>query len=206
MRTVLHRTARDVRAVPWKNGRGATEELALWPPAASFAHGDFDWRISRAPVTEPGAFSRFPGHDRILVVIEGDELVLEHPGRAPPVWLRPLQPYAFPGDWDTHASLPRGAIRDFNVMFRAESTRAEVEVVSLTAAPRVVGLTAPHVFLHALTGLEARLAEDADGARQIQAGESLWIQEPDAGEELRVAAAAGTGTALVVRFTPAGAP
>src|SRR5258708_2763617 len=54
-------TPADARRVPWKNGRGVTDELALWPPGASFERGDFDWRIACAGVDAAGPFSAFPG-------------------------------------------------------------------------------------------------------------------------------------------------
>ena len=72
MREVLHLSRDDARRVPWKNGRGATEELALWPRDSRFEQDDFEWRISKAVVDESGPFSMFPGFERILVVLRGD--------------------------------------------------------------------------------------------------------------------------------------
>jgi environmental stress-induced protein Ves len=87
-----HLTAADVRRVPWKNGRGVTEELALWPPGASFERGDFDWRVARAGVDAAGPFSEFPGFDRLLVVTEGEGLLLRH-GVAAAVRVARLAPH-----------------------------------------------------------------------------------------------------------------
>ena len=42
----------DARVLPWKNGRGTTTELALWPADARFERGEFDWRLSIAPVDD----------------------------------------------------------------------------------------------------------------------------------------------------------
>ncbi|MBM3986021.1 MAG: hypothetical protein FJ296_10095, partial [Planctomycetes bacterium] len=70
--------AADARRVPWRNGRGVTEELALAPPGASFERGDFDWRVARATVAQAGPFSAFPGFERVLVVVQGAGLRLEH--------------------------------------------------------------------------------------------------------------------------------
>ena len=78
MPTLVHLTAADVRRVPWKNGRGVTEELLVLPDSATFARGDFDVRISKATVSEPGPFSSFPGFDRVLVVTAGAGLRLAH--------------------------------------------------------------------------------------------------------------------------------
>ena len=38
--------AADHRRMPWKNGRGETTEIAIWPPTAGL--DGFDWRISMA--------------------------------------------------------------------------------------------------------------------------------------------------------------
>ena len=70
-REVLQLGAADARVLPWKNGRGTTTELALWPPDSNFEGGEFDWRLSIAPVDEPGPFSSFPGVERILTVTQG---------------------------------------------------------------------------------------------------------------------------------------
>ncbi len=71
MREIVRQTPADSRRVPWRNGRGVTEEIAIWPGGASFENGDFDGRISKAGVTEPGPFSEFLGFDRVLVVTSG---------------------------------------------------------------------------------------------------------------------------------------
>ena len=65
-------TPEDARDVPWKNGRGTTRELALWPATASFEHGDWHWRLSAAEVGAAGPFSAFPECERILTVTKGD--------------------------------------------------------------------------------------------------------------------------------------
>lgn len=85
----LHLRPGDARRVPWKNGRGVTEELAVWPPEASFERGDFDARISLSSVQEPGPFSPFPGFDRVLLVTKGGGLRLSHGADAPPADVPP---------------------------------------------------------------------------------------------------------------------
>lgn len=51
--------AANHRRMPWKNGRGETTEIAVWPEGAGLQ--DFGWRLSMAGVSEHGAFSAFPG-------------------------------------------------------------------------------------------------------------------------------------------------
>ncbi|WP_378943245.1 HutD family protein [Mesorhizobium sp. ANAO-SY3R2] len=110
MRVIRHA---DCRPMPWKNGGGVTTEILAWPPAAGL--DDFDWRISMAQVAAGGPFSVFAGIDRTLTVLAGSMRLAA--GDAPTVELSPLsQPYAFPGDAITEASLIHGQVVDFNVM------------------------------------------------------------------------------------------
>jgi environmental stress-induced protein Ves len=122
--------------MPWANGGGLTSELARSPIA-----GDrFDWRISIADVEQAGPFSSFIGHDRIITLLEGRgmELTFEAPYRKVLI-ARPLRPFAFSGDWGTQCRLLGGAVRDFNVIFDRETTKAEVTVLGPTRIPMRCG-------------------------------------------------------------------
>jgi hypothetical protein len=194
---VLHLRAADARRVPWKNGRGFTSELALWPTGASFEKGDFAWRISKAAVEENGPFSRFPGFERVLVVTEGAGLALDHGGAAPRAKVERLVPYRFSGDWPTSAQLVDGRVADFNVLCRRGSARAEVEVWSGRVDRSVRAAQDEHLFLHLLSGsLEARTASHAH-TWKLASAESLWLP-PGAGKELDFA---GTCCSVLVRIT-----
>jgi environmental stress-induced protein Ves len=113
--------ASEYRRVPWRNGGGETLEILVHPAGAG---KDFEWRVSMAPVTEPGPFSRFPGIDRVLTVIEGKGLGLALDGGAP-VAVGDA-PFAFSGDSAADAVLGAGPIVDLNVMTRRGRWRAEV--------------------------------------------------------------------------------
>jgi len=185
-----------MRRVPWKNGRGFTDELALWPVGASFERADFDWRISRAAVEEDGPFSSFPGIARVLVVIDGAGIVLDHGEHAPRARLEPLVPYRFSGDWPTTAQLVSGRIADFSVLCRRGAARADVEVWDGSVSRTLARAPTEHAFLHVLTGtLDARVPGHAKPWK-LASGESLWLQ-PRSGEEL---ALAGACRALLVRI------
>jgi len=183
----VHRfTPADSRLVPWRNGRGTTRELALWPARARFELLDFDWRISCAPVEEPGPFSSVPGLERILVVTTGAGFVLTHGDAAPRARLRRLEPYRFSGDWPTVAELPYGPIEDFNVLFRPERVRASVEPLALGARRVRETLGSGQVFLHVLQGvLGARVTGEEEGFT-LEAGCSLWLRGLAGGEELEL--------------------
>ena len=74
--------AADRVAVPWKNGGGVTHDVIVSPAGATL--DDFDWRISIAEIARSGPFSRFPGIDRTLAVLEG-KVVLTVEDNAPAV-------------------------------------------------------------------------------------------------------------------------
>ena len=62
-------------ARPWKNGQGTTHDITLWPEGAG--HADFDLRIALSPIPGPGTFSSFPGIDRVITLVKGQELTLD---------------------------------------------------------------------------------------------------------------------------------
>ncbi|RWY73857.1 HutD family protein [Rhizobium leguminosarum] len=108
--------AGDHKRMPWKNGKGETVEIAVFPPGASI--NDFDWRISMATVAEDGPFSIFPGIDRTLAILDGNGMVLDVAGSKPVVLTMASDPLAFPADIPVAARLEDGAITDLNVMTR----------------------------------------------------------------------------------------
>jgi environmental stress-induced protein Ves len=119
----------ECRVMPWANGGGETVEIAVSPPAASFA--DFDWRLSSALVASAGPFSLLPGIERTLCVISEGAVDLDLNGRR--VRLdRASPPFRFSGDAMVSAELLDGPIRDLNVMSRPGRAEHAVEIVELT--------------------------------------------------------------------------
>jgi environmental stress-induced protein Ves len=116
--------------MPWKNGRGSTTELAIFPPHADLKTTPFDWRISMADVAEDGDFSQFPGYDRTLVVAQGEGMELTFNGASAPTRLTgPGSGAFFSGDWLTHGRLLEGPVRDFNVMSARGRIHHQCEVI-----------------------------------------------------------------------------
>lgn len=99
--------------MPWKNGRGTTLEI--------FKIEDL-FRISQAKISEDGTFSLFPGMDRWILVLEGEGIVLN--GKT----LKSFEPYKFSGDDQSHASLLKTEVQDFNVMVKRDWAEVVVEV------------------------------------------------------------------------------
>jgi hypothetical protein len=112
---------------PWKNGLGITCEIATHPNAES----DFDWRVSMADINQSGPFSHFPGIDRVLVLLDGPSLTLQHPTLNSDCEIALYQPYHFSGDIETVA-LVQGRGKDFNVMTKRGKVFAEVILKNLS--------------------------------------------------------------------------
>jgi environmental stress-induced protein Ves len=105
----------EERLVRWKNGLGFTRELLIQPPNVDFAKESFFLRISSAKI-ESGStqFSRFPDHQRLLLVLD-EGVNLKHGGGA----TFPMEIFAwheFEGGAETvcEASSPT---EDLNVMW-----------------------------------------------------------------------------------------
>lgn len=128
---VLRREAH--RAMPWKNGGGATLEVASWPPGASL--DDFGWRVSFAFVDESGPFSRFPGVDRVIALARGACLVLSVQGLDVP--LTPFTPFAFAGENEVACTV-HGSTVDINLMTRRGYFEGEVAMHHLACSTLVV--------------------------------------------------------------------
>ncbi|HJW09937.1 MAG TPA: HutD family protein [Holophagaceae bacterium] len=115
----LHLLPDDYRAMPWKDGGGETTELCIEPPGATVKDG-FLWRLSMAKVDHSGPFSRFPGMDRSLLILEGAGLDLKV-GKAAKHHLEPGgAPQSFSGDEEVQGELVDGPTLDFNVISNRE--------------------------------------------------------------------------------------
>jgi len=103
------------RVMPWKNGGGATAEIAIHPPGATVAAG-FDWRLSIATVASDGPFSAFPRHDRVIMLLAGQGMSLTFDDGERAVLDRPFQPLSFSGDRAASCRLIGGPCEDLNLM------------------------------------------------------------------------------------------
>lgn len=159
--------------MPWKNGLGITIELAVSPARGSSTLGGFDWRLSIASVTTPGPFSSFPGVDRVLVVLQGEGMCLDHGPAGGRVELRPLVPHTFSGDWSTVSELPWGPIKDFNVMTRRDRVSSRVTVLNLTVEDHLE-LSASSTLFYVIEG-EVELIWGEDRAEAVE-GELAWVE------------------------------
>ena len=107
--------------MPWKNGLGVTEEIAIFPPGADFASGSFGWRLSSATVATDGPFSNFPGCDRLLAVLTGSGLILN--GDA----LQGDQVTRFAGEKAVDGRLISGPVVDLGLIYKRDAFIAMME-------------------------------------------------------------------------------
>lgn len=168
----------DLPVSRWRNGGGETREIVSYPPGEA----DFAWRASIATLARDGAFSRFPGVDRVITLLRGGEVRLSAAETTHA--LTPLQPWRFPGEWAIDAAL-QGESEDFNIMTRRDSWRAEVSVIAEAAASL-------HGVAWAIAG-EWRLAS----GERLCAAEGVWWLD----EETRLTPATPDARLLLTRLS-----
>lgn len=110
-------------SVPWKNGRGMTSDVLLFPKGA--AQDNCDIRVSVAPITADSPFSLFTGYDRQITLFKGTGLQLDFPARS--ISLSSLSPVYFDNGEPPFARLVDGPVEVFNVMTRRGKWTARVE-------------------------------------------------------------------------------
>jgi environmental stress-induced protein Ves len=165
-------------AVPWKNGGGATRNLAIEPEGAGFE--DFLWRVSIADVGQSGTFSLFPGVDRTIVLLDGDGMMLHAGGGAEFALTAPFAPYTFRGEDSIEARLIGGPTRDFNVMVRRGLASAVVESWQV---PAELSRAAGEAVFYCPRG-SFRLFPDDDAGVLLLAGGALRVSGATAGTRL----------------------
>ncbi|MFG6084091.1 HutD family protein [Paracoccus litorisediminis] len=172
--------ASDHRRMPWKNGRGETVEIAVFPEAAGL--DDFQWRVSMAGVTEDGEFSIFPGIDRTLAVLSGEGIELHVAGRGPQRLTRDYDPLAFPADAPTAARLVQGPITDLNVMTRRGQYSHRLARDAGPCDLRLILATAPLTLslagqVHALGPLDVLYCDGPEAALPPGPVTNAWLIE-----------------------------
>jgi environmental stress-induced protein Ves len=195
----------ELEATPWKNGGGSTRGLAAAPADAGVA--DFDWRVSIADVAADGPFSAFPGVARVIMLIDGPEMVLTVDGRTHRLGLHDA--LAFPGAAATSCRVPSGPTRDLNLMTgigRAEGTLRAVAVAGRHEAPIGAHETVLLVALTPGLSLEEEPG-DATTTRQRQPGPHPLDQlDSVLGNGPGTVRLSGEGTAAEIRVRVLGRP
>jgi environmental stress-induced protein Ves len=160
--------AAERTAVPWKNGGGTTRDVIVSPAGATLE--TFDWRISIAEIAGSGPFSRFPGIDRKLAVLQG-KVALTVEGGAPLV----LDPHAaaldFHGESAIQADLVDGPSMDLNVMTR----RGRFNSRLIKQSTEQLRITMSKTIIIALNSL---IITSANGVAKMARLDAMLIEEP----------------------------
>lgn len=196
---ILRRT--EYRAIRWKNGRGVAHQIAAEPAEAGY--DEFDWQVSRPEITQDGPFSSFPGLDRQFMLVSGAGLTLRLRGPADGVALdrridRPLEAFAFRGDWDTECVLIDGPVQVFNVMTRRGRAGARIETVSPSAAGPLAKPAGETLLAYVARGPVD--AWGSWGKASLAAEDSILIDEEHGTEVVVAAGAEGPARLVLVRL------
>lgn len=138
---------------PWKNGGGVTRTLSV-----DAAQQPPRWRVSVADIDRDGPYSRFPGYDRVSVVLSGGgvELVVEEAdvadvADAGRITLAPGVATAFVGDAGFQSRLMNGPVRVLNLfVLRGAAVASVVCVGGGHAAVEAGGLAQGDATTHTL--------------------------------------------------------
>jgi environmental stress-induced protein Ves len=146
----------DYRIMNWKNGKGKTAEIAIMPPGADLT--SFVWRLSSARMDTECEFSRFPGYQRILTLIDGEGIELQR--RNPPqetILLKKGEIFEFSGDEEVLGGLPFGSIEDLNLIFNPAQVQASFHRISLSRKSRSFQLDGVLALLFGVSGATVKL-------------------------------------------------
>jgi hypothetical protein len=127
-----HLRLSDYRIMPWRNGGGSTTELAIFPERSDLSGDPFLWRVSIAEIIADGPFSRFPGYQRHIMVIEGDGMVLDAEDDGVIDLTKIFHPESFSGDWNVEGKLVGGPVRDFNFIVARSFAHSALRVECLS--------------------------------------------------------------------------
>ncbi|MDP2386095.1 MAG: HutD family protein [Bacteroidota bacterium] len=171
---------------------GITRQLAIYPFNASLEERDFIFRISTATVeTETSLFSKFPGFQRILMILEG-ELKIDHKGHHTKK-LKPFETDAFDGSWETTAE---GMVVDFNVIYSGKIKTAEVKKFELSKNKKQILGSANFSGFYILSGLLTI------NGRELNEKDFVLVEQEKVNEKIELAATSDCQYILVLIDTP----
>jgi environmental stress-induced protein Ves len=164
---------KDYLITPWKNGRGTTTQIAIFPENASLQKGDFLWRVSMATIFEDGLFSRFPGFNRFITVLEGEGVRLHFEDREE--LLSPKDVLEFSGEREVRCVRLGTKVRDLNLIFR-KTLQAHFEISS--DRRRLQTLVGTTLIVFVKTGA-VDVTHTHNSALNLQLNETIVIEFTD---------------------------
>jgi uncharacterized protein len=182
--------AEDFKTTKWSGG--TTTELYIHPSAATYAAGNFSFRISSATVEiEKSDFTILPGVSRQLMVLKGS-IKLSHKNHHV-VQLRKNYIDSFEGSWETSAV---GTCVDFNLMTKGQ-TKGKISSIAVSADKTLnfqLDATCEFLIFYAYDG---KLQVDfSSGKRNVNQGELMVIHHPR-NEEIKLQSSENCELAVV---------
>ncbi|MHB1871608.1 MAG: HutD/Ves family protein [Steroidobacteraceae bacterium] len=163
------------RAMPWRNGRGTTLEIAREP-----ANGEgFAWRLSLADIAEDGEFSAYPGYSRALVLVDGLDLRLRFRGHGHSFLTPAKRATRFEGAWQTRCAIPQGRCTDLSLIVRKGAAARPAAIVR---APKVLPVKStrrvalPASLYAAVFVLEGAVAAGEPSRARLRARDTLLFR------------------------------
>lgn len=176
----------DRAPTPWKNGQGATREIARRLLGIRGPH--FVWRLSVSDIEKDADFGEFAGVQRSATLVHGEGVDLNVAGTVHT--LRPFESVTFDGGLEAHARLTNGPVSILNVFTVTNRMGAAVRVADLSdGRPLSIAGATVLVLLNGTASVYA-----ADGASANLAPLDALVPRP------RVRLVSGTGMAAVVRM------
>ncbi len=149
---MIHITADKFKTVPWKNGKGTTEEIIR-----SSDDDRYDWRFSRADVSVDCPFSIFLGKSRILTVIQGAGISLITNKYS--IQAAPFTPVSFSGEIPVQGQLWDGPIKDLNLIYSTERVITTAEIIK---GSKRLKLEPSSSCFYAIYCLEGKIKHDSE--------------------------------------------
>jgi len=131
----------DVPQEPWRNGGGFTRTLAVGKSAGAVTGmgtgagagadaGSWRWRVSLATIARDGAFSCFPGVDRLSLLVGGTALDLTEADGRHRLHMGLYQSARYDGNTERVARVTGAPLQCLNVMTRRGLCQSCLKVVS----------------------------------------------------------------------------
>jgi hypothetical protein len=195
------------RTIRWRNGRGVSHQIAVSPRDAGY--DDLDWQVSRPEIAADGPFSKLPGLDRQLLLVDGGGFTLRI--RCPQEEIAfdrridaPLEPFAFRGDWEAECALLEGPVQVLNVMTRRGRAGARLEIVAPDAAQPVAKPAGAALVIYVARGPVD--AWGTWGKATLAADDSILLDEEGATEIAIAPGADRSARVVLVRLEMQGEP
>lgn len=196
--SILVLSRSDYRSMPWKNGKGTTQEIAISPPDASLETG-FAWRLSSAALVEGAEFSKFPGYDRYLILLSGKNLVLRFKESDHEVCLEEHEVCLFSGEKTVGCEAVTGESTDLNLIFRRGEVKVALELIRFSERARSFRVEGRTAFIFAIGGPISATLYPGEAKRALQEGETLRlnVSELNRDEDLLIQLEPGNANSMV---------